>query len=45
MVGVLSNQLCTDGMSDIEFGWELNLLFPASAEHYQGCCTLRPPAR
>ena len=44
MVGVLSNQLCNDGMTDVEFGWELNLIFPADGEHYQGCCSLQPHA-
>ena len=45
MVGVLSNQMCTDGMSDLEYGWELNLILLEQILHLQGCCTLQPPAR
>ena len=47
MVGVLSNQLCNDGMSEFEYGWEINLIllkdgpFP---RHYVGCCSIRPRA-
>lgn len=43
MVGVLSNEMCTDGMSDREYGWELNLLILSGEEynrHFVGCCSL-----
>lgn len=45
MVGVLSNEMCNDGMSDLEYGWELNLILlsgEADNRHYQGCCSIRP---
>lgn len=44
MTAVLSNQYCDDGMSDREFGWEINLIAPGPEQHYYGCCTLQPPA-
>ena len=42
MVGVLSNRICNDGMSDLEYGWEINLVFPSDERHYRGCCSIRP---
>jgi hypothetical protein len=45
LVGVLSNQLCSDGMSDVELGWEVNLIRLDDGTHFQGCCTLQPPFR
>ena len=45
MVGVLSNELCNDGMSDLEYGWELNLIMLSGEDdnrHFQGCCSIRP---
>lgn len=44
-VGVLSNQLCNDGMSDLEYGWEVNLILLDDGTHFQGCCTLQPASR
>lgn len=48
MIGVLSNETCNDGMSDREFGWELNLIVLTGAphqRHYVGCCTIQRLAK
>ena len=42
MTGLVSVQYCDDGMSDREFGIELNLLLDGSDVLYQGCCSLSP---
>lgn len=44
MVGVVSRGYCDDGMSDMEFGIELNLVLPDEGIHLQGCCSIQPPA-
>lgn len=44
LLGVVSKQLCSDGMSDIRYGLELNLILLSEQTHYQGCCTIQPPA-
>ncbi|NNE81389.1 MAG: SH3 domain-containing protein [Silicimonas sp.] len=44
MVGVLSRQSCNDGMSDQEFGLELNLILLSEDLHLQGCCSIQPHA-
>lgn len=44
LVGVLSNEICNDGMSELEYGWELNLIELGEGAHYQGCCSIRPRA-
>ena len=45
MVGVIARQSCNDGMSDQEFGLELNLVLPKEQSHLQGCCSIAPRAR
>ncbi len=42
MTGVLSLQACNDGMSDMEFGIELNLTLDSESTLYNGCCSLSP---
>ena len=42
MTGVISLQHCNDGMSDMEFGIELNLILDGEGALYQGCCSLAP---
>lgn len=42
MTGVLSLQACSDGMSDMEFGIELNLTLDSEGILYNGCCSLAP---
>lgn len=45
LVGVLSNEMCNDGMSDLEYGWELSLIRLSASEgqrHFVGCCSIRP---
>ena len=42
-VGVIARQYCDDGMSDQEFGLELNLILLEEGVHLQGCCRLLPP--
>ena len=42
MVGFVARQYCDDGMSDNEFGLELNLVLPEEVLHLQGCCSLEP---
>jgi uncharacterized membrane protein len=45
MIGVLSNVPCNDGMSELEYGWELNLIRlsgPEGQRHFMGCCSIRP---
>ena len=44
LVGIVSSQSCGDGMSDREYGLELNLIVLPEARHLQGCCTIRPRA-
>lgn len=44
MVGLISRQYCDDGMSDMEFGLELNLILPGEGLHLQGCCSIQPLA-
>ena len=44
MVGVLARQSCNDGMSDQEFGIEVNLILLNEDLHLQGCCSIRPRA-
>lgn len=44
LVGVVSRQYCDDGMSDMEFGLELNLVLPGEGLHLQGCCSIQPRA-
>ncbi len=44
MVGMVSRQYCDDGMSDMEFGLELNLILPGEGLHLQGCCSIQPRA-
>ena len=44
MIGVLSRVICNDGMSDLEFGLELNLIrLTGERRYYQGCCSIAPP--
>ncbi len=45
MVGLISRAACNDGMSDRDFGLELNLVLPGSQMHLQGCCSLQPPSQ
>lgn len=41
-VAVLEPEYCSDGMSDIPYGWSLNTVLPDHAETvYSGCCSLR----
>lgn len=42
ITGVLSLQACSDGMSDMEFGIELNLILDGEVMLYHGCCSLAP---
>ena len=42
MTGVLSLQVCNDGMSEREFGIELNLILDGEGTLYHGCCSLAP---
>ena len=42
VTGVLSLQACNDGMSDMEFGIELNLTLDGEENLYHGCCSLAP---
>ncbi len=42
MVGIIARGYCDDGMSDNEFGLELNLVVPTEELHLQGCCSLEP---
>jgi len=42
ITGVLSLQACDDGMSDMEFGIELNLTLDREPTLYHGCCSLAP---
>lgn len=47
MVGLLSNRICNDGMSEFEYGWEINLILlhdGPQTRHYVGCCSIRPRA-
>ena len=43
MVGIFSNANCNDGMSNAEFGIEINLIRLDQPYHYQGCCSIQPP--
>lgn len=43
LVGVISREECNDGMSDLEFGLELNLILLDQNVHLQGCCSIQPP--
>ena len=43
-LGVLSRGYCDDGMSDQEFGIELNLIHLGQDIHLQGCCSIQPPS-
>ena len=41
-VAVLEPRLCSDGMSDMPYGWSLNAVLPGRTDTaYSGCCTLR----
>lgn len=42
MVGVVSRAYCDDGMSENEYGLELNLVLPGEELHLRGCCSLEP---
>ncbi|MGI9389473.1 MAG: SH3 domain-containing protein [Boseongicola sp.] len=42
ITGVLSLQACDDGMSDMRFGIELNLVLDGEDTLYNGCCSLAP---
>lgn len=42
VTGILSLQSCNDGMSDMEFGIELNLTLDDEENLYHGCCSLAP---
>lgn len=48
LVGTMRAVLCSDGMSDRAYGWELDLmLFVAgsdNAQMFSGCCSIAPPA-
>lgn len=42
MAGVIHREMCSDGMSDQEFGLELNLILLDRGLQFQGCCSLQP---
>ena len=42
MVGVFGLENCNDGMSNSEFGIEINLIRLDQPYHYQGCCSIQP---
>lgn len=42
MTGFIARQACNDGMSDREFGLEINLILRNEKIHLQGCCSLLP---
>lgn len=42
MTGFVARQACSDGMSDREFGLEINLILRRDATHLQGCCSILP---
>lgn len=43
LAGVMRREACSDGMSDMEFGIAIDLVWtgPEGPLHYTGCCTLR----
>ena len=42
LVSTLSRTLCNDGMSDRQYGIQINLILPQNEQHLSGCCTLTP---
>lgn len=42
MTGVVAREYCNDGMTDREFGLEINLILRGEETHLQGCCSLKP---
>lgn len=46
MVSTLKNTLCSDGMSERTFGWEVDLMLyvagAANAQMFSGCCSIAP---
>jgi uncharacterized membrane protein len=46
MIGFLSQEFCSDGMSDREYGIQIEMLFRGSIDRelLSGCCSISPPA-
>ena len=42
MIGIVSREYCNDGMSDREFGLEINLILEEEGYHMNGCCSILP---
>lgn len=42
--GFVSRELCSDGMSDRQYGWRIDFLRSGNGGHFMfsGCCTLQP---
>jgi uncharacterized membrane protein len=42
--GFVSREMCSDGMSDRQYGWRIDFLRSGNGGHFMfsGCCTLQP---
>lgn len=44
ITGFVSREMCSDGMSDRQFGWRIDFLRSGNGGHalFSGCCTMQP---